>query len=125
MAQYAALGGLCNAEDEVEAMRKAFSARRDLVMSKLREIPGLSFVTPRGAFYVLVDVTKLLGEKHGSVELTDDAALCADLLETAYVAITPGSAFFAPGTMRIFYANSEQEITEGMERLASYVKELQ
>ncbi len=124
IAQYAALGGLKGSEDDIETMRQAFSARRDLVLELLSKIDGVDFVTPQGAFYVLVDIKKCLGKSHNGKVLTDDSAFCTDLLENKYVAITPGSAFFADGTMRISYANSEEDIREGLGRLAEYVSEL-
>ncbi len=125
IAQYAALGGLKGADDvDVEVMRKAFSARRDIVFEILDTIPEISYVKPDGAFYVLVDLKKLMGKKHDGKVLSDDAVFCADLLEKKYVAITPGSAFFANGTMRIAYSNSEEEIREGLKRVAEYISEI-
>lgn len=125
IAQYAALGGLRGADDtDVETMRVAFDGRRKLVFSLLDAIPGVTYIKPEGAFYVLVDLTSLVGKKHNGVELTDDAAICSDLLKTKYVAVTPGSAFFADGTMRLAYANSEDDIREGLRRFAEYVSEI-
>ena len=125
IAQYAALGGLKDADDvDVEVMRKAFSARRELVFSLLDKIPGISYTRPDGAFYVLIDLKGLLGKTHNGVALADDAAFCSDLLKSKYVAVTPGSAFFADGTMRIAYANSEDDIREGLRRFAEYVAEI-
>ncbi len=124
VAQYAALGGLLEAQEDVERMRQAFGARRDLVLELLSQIPGISFVKPQGAFYVLVDIKGLLGKSHNGTVLTDDSAFCSDLLESHYVATTPGSAFFADGTLRLSYANSEEEIREGLQRLGQYVAEL-
>lgn len=125
IAQYAALGGLRDADDvDVETMRKAFGARRELVFSLLDAIPRISYVKPDGAFYVLIDLKELLGKKHGDTLLADDAALCSDLLKSKYVAVTPGSAFFADGMMRIAYANSEDDIREGLRRFAEYVSEI-
>lgn len=125
IAQYAALGGLKGADDtDVEEMRKVFSARRDLVFSLLDKIPGISYTRPDGAFYVLIDLKELLGKHHNGVLLADDAVFCSDLLKTKYVAATPGSAFFADGTMRIAYANSEDDIREGLRRFAEYVSEI-
>ncbi len=125
IAQYAALGGLLGADDaDVETMRKAFSARRDLVFSLLDKIPGISYVKPQGAFYVLINLKNLIGKKHGDTLLSDDAVLCSDLLKSKYVAVTPGSAFFADGAMRIAYANSEEDLREGLRRFAEYVSEI-
>lgn len=124
IAQYAALGGLNGSEADVEKMRKAFGSRRNLTLKLLDDIPGLSYVTPHGAFYVLVNLKNLIGKSHNGTVLTDDAVICADLLESKYVAVTPGSAFFANGTMRVSYASSEKDITEGMKRINEYVSEV-
>ena len=125
IAQYAALGALRGSDDtDVETMRVAFGKRRDLVFSILDAIPDITYIKPDGAFYVLIDLKKLLGKKHGDVVLTDDATFCSDLLKTKYVAVTPGSAFFANGTLRIAYANSEDEIRKGLRRFAEYVSEI-
>ncbi len=125
IAQYAALGGLRGADDsDVEKMRLAFAKRRELVFSLLDAIPGISYIKPDGAFYVMIDLKNLLGKKHGDVVLADDAVLCSDLLKTKYLAVTPGSAFLADGMMRIAYANSEEDIREGLRRFAEYVSEI-
>lgn len=125
IAQYAALGGLKYSDDtDVETMRQAFSKRRDLVFSLLDKIPGITYTKPDGAFYVLINLKKFMGKKHNDVLLSDDAAFCSDLLQTKYLAATPGSAFYAPGTMRIAYANSEADIREGLKRFAEYVSEI-
>lgn len=125
VAQYAALGGLKGADDvDVEKMRQQFAKRRELVFSILDKIPGITYAKPMGAFYVLVDMSALLGKKHGETTLSDDVTFCSDLLKSKYVAVTPGSAFFANGTMRISYASSEDEIREGLKRIAEYVSEI-
>lgn len=125
VAQYAALGGLKGADDvDVEKMRQQFAKRRELVFSILDKIPGITYAKPMGAFYVLVDMSALLGKKHGETTLSDDVTFCSDLLKSKYVAVTPGSAFFANGTMRISYASSEDEIREGLNRIAEYVSEI-
>jgi len=125
IAQYAALGALRGSDDtDVETMRKAFAKRRELVFSILDAIPGISYIKPDGAFYVLIDLKNFLGKEHGDTLLSDDAALCSDLLKSKYVAVTPGSAFFADGTLRIAYANSEEEIREGLRRFAEYISEI-
>lgn len=125
VAQYAALGGLKGADDvDVEKMRQQFAKRRELVFSILDKIPGITYAKPMGAFYVLVDMSALLGKKHGKTTLSDDVTFCSDLLKSKYVAVTPGSAFFANGTMRISYASSEDEIREGLKRIAEYVSEI-
>lgn len=125
IAQYAALGGLRGSDDtDVETMRQAFAKRRDLVFDLLDSIRGISYIKPDGAFYVMIDLKNLIGKKHGDITLTDDAVFCSDLLKTKYVAVTPGSAFYADNMLRIAYANSEEDIREGLRRFAEYVSEI-
>lgn len=125
IAQYAALGALRGSDDvDVETMRQAFDKRRNLVFSLLDAIPGISYIKPNGAFYVLINLKNFIGKKHGDVLLSDDAVFCSDLLKSKYLAVTPGSAFFADGTLRIAYANSEDDIREGLVRFAEYIAEI-
>lgn len=125
IAQYAALGALRGSDDvDVETMRQAFDKRRNLVFSLLDAIPGISYIKPNGAFYVLINLKNFIGKKHGDVLLSDDAVFCSDLLKSKYLAVTPGSAFFADGTLRIAYANSEDDIREGLGRFAEYIAEI-
>lgn len=125
ISQYAALGALQGGEADLQAMKARFAARRDLACDLLRAIPGISFITPKGAFYVLIDLKGLLGKSHKGVKIEDDARFCSDLLEKKYVAFTPGSAFLAPGTMRLSYASSEEDIKEGIRRLSEYADEME
>lgn len=125
IAQYAALGALRGADDvDVETMRQAFEKRRNIVFNLLDAMPGISYIKPDGAFYVLINLKSFIGKKHGDVLLSDDAVFCSDLLKSKYLAVTPGSAFFADGTMRIAYANSEEDIREGLKRFAEYIAEI-
>lgn len=124
IAQHAALGALKGADDDVESMKASFAKRRQLALDLLNKIPGLKVVEPQGAFYILFDVQQLLGRRHEQTVVTTDAELAADLLAKKYVAFTPGSAFFAPGSLRLSYASSEDDIRNGLARLAEYVSQL-
>lgn len=107
-AQYAALKAF---EVDTTHMKEKFRQRRDLVCKLLQEA-GFNFVKPSGAFYVLVDVTEF--ER-------DDVAFCTKLLQQAHVALVPGSAFNAPGFVRLSFATSEEALTEGIERMKKFV----
>ncbi len=116
-AQYGALAALKEVPDaEIDAMREAFRRRRDLIVAGLNAIPGVSCAMPGGAFYVFPDFSAHIGE--GSARgFEDDLALAAYLLDEAKVALVPGSAFGAPGFMRLSYATSDALISAGLERL--------
>ena len=110
--QYAALAALEMDDMVIAEMREVFKERRDLIVSGLRAIEGVECVEPQGAFYVFPDFSSYIGER-----FEDDLALAAFLLDEAQVALVPGSAFGAPGHMRLSYATSDAMIEEGLRRI--------
>lgn len=100
--------------DEVHKMCREFRARRDLVVSGLNAIPGITCKNPAGAFYVFPNVSSL-GLKSKEVE--------KGLLETAGVAALAGTSFGAGGEgyLRLSYANSQANLREGLKRIAEWV----
>ena len=116
IAQWAALGALQGADEDVKKMHAAFEKRRELIVKLVNDMPGVSAREPEGAFYILVDVRKS--------PIPDDMEFCRRLLEEKYVAAVPGTAFFAPGFVRFSYACSEDNINEGMKRMKEFLEEL-
>lgn len=118
-----AYDGSADLQAELDAMVTAFHERRDTIVEKLRAIPGVEVTVPDGAFYVFPNVKGLLNKTfaNGQCCLNDDD-LCGYLLETAHIGFVPGSAFGAPGFVRISYATGMQQIVEGMRRFAEAVK---
>ncbi len=108
--QRAGLEALAKSEVEVENMVAEFRRRRDFVVQKLNEIPGISCLNPSGAFYVFPNVQSF-GRK--SSDLADY------LLSTAGVAVLSGTSFgeFGEGYLRISYANSIENLGEAMRRI--------
>lgn len=123
-AQHAAAVALTMNQDCVEEMRQAFEERRNKLVELINEIPGISCRMPDGAFYVMMNMSQLIGKHYGDQEITDSAAFSDLLLMNAHVAIVPGGAFMAEGYCRLSYATSMNNICEGLERIASFVKEL-
>ncbi len=117
VAQYAALAALVGPQTPAETMRKAFEARRALVVEGLNALPGIVCRPPEGAFYAFFDVSAHLGRRLGGRLVEDDTALAEFLLDETRCAFVPGSAFFAPGYLRMSYAASESELREGLLRL--------
>lgn len=124
VSQWASVGAIREAEPEVEVMRQAFEARRELILSELSRMPHIDVTAPEGAFYVFVDARKCYGKSYKGKLITDDISLCRALLEGEFVAAVPGSAFLAPGYLRFSYSNSVEEITEGMKRFGRFLSEL-
>ncbi|MEG1823995.1 MAG: pyridoxal phosphate-dependent aminotransferase [Cloacibacillus sp.] len=116
IAQWAALGALRGAENDVQMMLSAFKKRRELILSLIREMPYVKVKEPEGAFYVFVDVRE--------TPIADDMEFCRRLLEEKYIAAVPGAAFLAPGFVRFSYACSEENIKEGMARMKAFLEGL-
>jgi aspartate aminotransferase len=108
---------------EVGRMLAAFRERRDLIVGLLQAIPGVEVELPDGAFYAFPRVAGLLGRPLGEAGrvCTDDEELASYLLEQAHIGVVPGSAFGAPGFLRLSYATGAEQIAEGMRRFAAAV----
>lgn len=113
-AQYGALAALDLPDEEIAKMRDVFKRRRDLIVEALVSIPGVTCEVPAGAFYVFPDFGAYTGDGN---RFADDLELAGYLLDDAKVAVVPGSAFGAPGHVRLSYAASDESISEGIERI--------
>ena len=112
--QLAGVAALEGPRAEVEAMLAEFRVRRDLVVSRLNSIPGLSCTEPRGAFYAFPNIA---GTGYGA------AALADRLLDEAGVAVLAGTAFGSRGEgyLRLSYANSLENLEIGLSAVAGLV----
>jgi aspartate aminotransferase len=125
VSQAAALAAIEGPTDELEKMRLEFDRRRQYMVKALRDIPGVKCVEPKGAFYAFPDVSAFNGKRTPSGKLIEnDLALCDYLIEDAKVAVVPGSAFYAPGFVRLSYATSQANIEKGVGRMAEALKAL-
>jgi len=115
--QRAGIAALRHTEKEVQEMVDTYDIRRRLLLKGLREIGLPVPVDPQGSFCVLVDASHLD---------TDSYRLAFDILEKAGVAVTPGIDFgpSAEGHLRFTYANSAENIEEGIKRLSRYMREV-
>ncbi len=118
ISQYAAIEALNGPQDSVELMRSEFEKRRDFVQEGLSSIPGVICHDIQGAFYAFFDIRAFLGKEYeGYGVIDDDSRLCEYLLEKHHVAMMPGSAYFAPGFVRISFASSMEVLKMAIERL--------
>ena len=125
VAQAASIAALEGPTEELEKMRQEFDKRRKVMVSRLREIPGVKCVEPKGAFYAFPDLSAFIGKKTPEgKKLENDVQLCEWLLEAAKVAVVMGSAFGAPGFVRLSYATSMKNIEEGVRRMAEWLPKL-
>ena len=121
VSQRAAIAALEGGLDCVDEMRTAFARRAELIHGLLNAIPGVTCMVPQGAFYAFPSFEGLLGRDFGGVVPTTTAELCEVILDQAKVALVPGEAFDAPGYVRISFAVSDADITEGIGRIADLV----
>ncbi len=124
VSQRAALGALLGPQAETEAMVRVFRDRRDLVCERLRKIPHVRFTDPHGAFYVLTDISWYLGRSAGGRTVRTSLDMAEFLLDTAHVAVVPGSAFGAEGTIRIAYANSSDVLSAALDAMDAALRTL-
>lgn len=117
IAQKAAEVAYTGPQECVEDMRKAFERRRDLIVGLARTIPGWKVNEPQGAFYLFPEVSSYFGKRNGDYVINNDSDLAMYLLQEAHVATVAGSAFCAPGYIRMSYATSDDNIREAMERI--------
>lgn len=117
--QYAALEALEGPQDELHDMIEAFHNRRDLMVKLLDDI-GLDYIYPQGAFYVMVDIKKLIGKTIDSVVIKDSLTFSDMLLEKEKVAVVPGIGFGLENYVRLSYATSNDAIMEGIKRIKSF-----
>jgi aspartate aminotransferase len=120
VAQRAAIAALTGPTEPIEAMRQAFDRRRTAIVSGLNAIEGFRTPTPQGAFYVYPDVSALLGREWGGVTPTSTLELADLLLERLEVAVVPGEAFGPSGFLRLSYALGDEQLAEGVSRLAAF-----
>ena len=116
--QYAALAAITGDLTSVEAMREAFDRRGKRMHALLEALPGATCIAPQGAFYCFPNVEGVLGREVAGRTVATSMDLCEVLLDEAKVAIVPGEAFGAPGYMRLSFATSDDNIEEGLERIA-------
>ena len=98
-------------------MLEKFRERRDLVLSLMKNIPGVITNKPEGAFYVFPNVKHYFGKTDGETKVNDASELCMYLLNKANVALVPGDAFGDPECIRFSYATSNQLLIEAIDRI--------
>lgn len=112
ISQKAAVAALKAPEDSVKLMRDEFKVRRDLMMSLIDGIPGVSYIKPEGAFYLFCDFSK-----YGPC-----AEVAKRILNEVNVAVIPGDGFGAEGYLRLTFCTSQERIREGVRRIKEWIE---
>lgn len=122
VSQAAAVAALTGPQDCVEEMRRAFEERRNYIVGRINAMDGVSCLKPEGAFYIMMNVEKLLGRTICGEHMGSSDDVSSALLKHGLVATVPGSGMGAPGFVRWSYAVSMENIKKGMDRLEEFLK---
>ena len=124
IAQYAGYVALSGGDDIIAAMVAEFDRRRKHIVSRINAIPGLSCRMPKGAFYVMMNISELIGAAQGDKVIRSSTDFAELLLENAKVAVVPGLGFGSDMHVRLSYATSRENIDRGLDRIAQFVGSL-
>jgi aspartate/methionine/tyrosine aminotransferase len=118
VSQRAALAAVSGDLSAVAEMRDTYDRRRRRIHEMLSDIPGVSCLEPEGAFYAFPSMKGVLGAEVGGHRPSTTQELAEIILDEARVAIVPGEAFGAPGYARFSYALGDDDLVEGVTRIA-------
>ena len=122
IAQRAAAVALSSGQELVGEMCHAFQQRRDYMVSRINAMEGVHCLKPEGAFYVLMNIEKVLGRTLGGTLIQNDEDFATALLKSQGVAVVPGEGFGAKNYIRWSYAASLESIRAGMDRLERFLQ---
>jgi aspartate aminotransferase len=117
IAQKAAVEAMRGPQDSIPEMLAEYRRRRDFVVNRLRAIPGVTIVTPKGAFYAYPNISVA----YGSGRVKNSMQFSTALLEEGHVAVVPGEAFGTQDHVRISYATSMGELERGLDRIEKFI----
>lgn len=125
ISQWAAVEAYDGPQDTVESMRVVFEERRNYIVQRMNEIPGVSCINPEGAFYVMMNIEQLKGKTIAGVKIEDSDDFAMAFLEKELVAVVPCSGFGNPDFVRWTYATSMENIKEGLNRLEHFLSQIE
>ena len=120
-AQVAAVEALNGRQDTVEEMRRAFEARRNYMVERMNQMPEISCLKPQGAFYVMMNISKLIGRTLFGRQINSADDFGDLFLKEGLVCTVPCTGFGAPEFVRWSYATSMENIAEGLNRLEKFL----
>ena len=124
IAQKAALEAITGPQDSVAKMHAEFKKRRDFMVERIAQIENISALKPQGAFYMFVDISKLLGKEYNGEKIGDVDKLAKILIEDYNVAVIPCADFGFADHIRLSYAIAMEQITKGLDRIETLVEKL-
>jgi aspartate aminotransferase len=117
ISQRAALEALIGPQEGVTARANEFKRRRDFIVKKLNDIPGVTCMNPQGAFYVFPNIAAFFGIAFQGKVIHNSTEMAAYLIEEAGVAVVPGADFGHDDHLRLSFATSLEQIEKGVEQM--------
>jgi len=124
IAQKASVAALDGPKNEIDFMRNEYAKRRNYMVERINSIKDISCSKPQGAFYIMMNISKLIGKQFKDEPINNADKFAELLLENVMVAVVPGSGFGIKGYVRLSYATSMENIKEGLDRIEKFNKEL-
>lgn len=124
IAQYASVEALNGPTDELVKMIAEFDNRRKFMVKRIGEMEGLDIIYPKGAFYLMINVSSVYGKAINGKTINSSLDFSAELLEEEKVAVIPGAAFGLDKFIRLSYATAQKDIEEGLNRIENFIKKL-
>lgn len=124
IAQYASVEALKGSQDTIEYMISEFKNRRDYMVERINKMPHVSCIKPNGAFYVMVNISKVLDKYYNNKSIDNSLRLSELLLDNEKVAVIPGSAFGVDNYIRLSYATSIKNIEVGLDRIEHFLNNI-
>lgn len=124
IAQYASAEALTGDQKTIKHMINEFKNRRDFMVDKINSMRYISCIKPEGAFYVMINISKVLDKKVGGKTIENSLNFSDFLLEKEKVAVIPGSAFGVDNYIRLSYATSLNNIKIGLNRIENFLNNL-
>jgi len=124
IAQYASIAALSGGKDFLDKLVGTFDGRRKYMVGRINKMPFASALTPEGAFYVMMNVSKVFGKSYNGKAINSAQDFAEVLLEAALSAVVPGEAFGANDYLRLSYAISIEDITRGLDAIEEVLKKI-
>jgi aspartate aminotransferase len=121
VSQWAALEAITGPQESVKAMHAAFAERREYVLGRISELPGVTCLAPGGAFYAFMNVSSHFGRTLGGQVIANSTDFCLTALAKAHVAMVMGSAFGAEGYARLSFATDLETLRKGFDALGEFL----
>jgi aspartate aminotransferase len=124
IAQKAAVAALNGSMETVYAMKEEFEKRRTYMVERINSIEGVSCLKPQGAFYVMMNISDLIGKSINGKTIKDSGSFAEIFLDEALVSVVPCKDFDSDIHVRWSYATAMENIVEGLNRLEKFVNQL-